>query len=69
MIPAKAALRPKYEAPRAVLADRRGTTNFINSNDVDDNTTAIRRQCLRHIGVQGSRADMLAGMVWEARHG
>lgn len=69
MIPAKAALRPKYEAPRAVLADRRGTTNFINSNDVDDNTTAIRRQCLRQIGIPGNRADMLASMVWEARHG
>ena len=68
MATAKASLRPKYEAPRAVLADRRGTTNFINSNAVTDNTTALRLQRLQLLGIIGFRAAMLADLAWETSH-
>ncbi len=60
----KAALRPENEAPRAVLADRRGTTNYISNSDTADNTTALRLQRLRLLGIIGARAEMLAPLAW-----
>jgi hypothetical protein len=62
----KAALRPEYEAPRAVLADRRGTTNFINISDTANSITAIRLQRLRLLGIIGIRAELIASIAWEA---
>ncbi|GAA3714322.1 hypothetical protein GCM10022268_23870 [Sphingomonas cynarae] len=69
MAPIKGALRPKCEAPRAVLADRRGTTNYIRSNTTPDSTKALRLQRLRLIGIIGLRAEILAALAWETSHG
>ena len=62
---ATVALPPKCEAPRQTRARvERGTTNFINSNDIANNTAALRLQRLRLCGVAGSRAVLIAGMAW-----
>ena len=60
----KVALRPENEAPRTVLADRRGTTNYVSNDDTGDNTTALRLQRLRLLGIIGARAEMLAPLAW-----
>ncbi len=45
------------------------STNFINSNVDIDNTTALRLQRLRLLGIIGFRAEMLAALAWETSHG
>jgi hypothetical protein len=57
-------LWPENEAPRAVLADRRGTAKFLVTNNAADNTTALRLQRLRLLGIIGARAEMLTEMAW-----
>lgn len=69
MASAKASLRPKYEAPRKTDQGPRGTTNYIISNTNVDNTTALRLQRLRLLGIIGFRAAMLADLAWETSHG
>lgn len=69
MATVKAALRPKYEAPRKTGQGLRGTTNYISSNSTPDNTTALRLQRLRLLGIIGFRAAMLADLAWETSHG
>jgi hypothetical protein len=65
MIGAKVALRPENEAPRKTWQGPRGTTNyFINSRTVDT-TIALRLQRLSaSCGVDGTRADLLAKLIW-----
>ena len=58
------ALRPENEAPRAVLADRRGTANYLVSSNTADSTTALRLQRLRLLGIIGARAEMLTNLAW-----
>lgn len=65
----KAALRPKNEAPRKTGQGLRGTTNYINSSNNTDSTTALRLQRLRLLGIIGFRATMLADLAWETSHG
>ena len=69
MTTVKAALRPKNEAPRKTWQGLRGTTNYISSNSNTDNTTALRLQRLRLLGIIGFRATMLADLAWETSHG
>jgi hypothetical protein len=45
------------------------STNFNNSNVDTDNTTALRLQRLRLLGIIGFRAAMLADLAWETSHG
>jgi len=65
----KASLRPEYEAPRKTWQGPRGTTNYISNSSTADSTTALRLQRLRLLGIIGIRAELLAGMAWEAAHG
>lgn len=60
----KVALRPKSEAPRKTWQGPRGTTNYINNGNPADNTTALRLQRLRLLGIIGARANMLASLAW-----
>lgn len=69
MTTVKAALRPESEAPRKTGQGLRGTTNYISSNTTTDNTTALRLQRLRLLGIIGFRATMLADLAWETSHG
>lgn len=72
MIAVKVALPPKCEAPRQTHAGvGRGTTNFINSNDIEHSTAAARLQRLNAIyGVTGCRAEIIADLIWgEVQHG
>jgi hypothetical protein len=41
---ARVKLRPNSEAPRAVLADRRGTTNYVCNDDREDSDTGLQAQ-------------------------
>jgi hypothetical protein len=65
----KVALPPKCEALRKTWQGPRGTTKYISSNANEDNTTALRLQRLKLLGIIGQRADVLSSMIWEARHG
>lgn len=69
MATVKAALRPRNEAPRKTWQGPRGTTNFISSNVDTDNTTVLRLQRLRLLGIIGFRAATLADLAWETSHG
>jgi hypothetical protein len=69
MAPVKAALRPENEAPRRSGKTMRGTTNYISINSTADNTTALRLQRLRLLGIIGFHAAMLADLAWETSHG
>jgi len=60
----RGALRPENEAPRATWQGPRGTTNYFNSSSDADNTTALRLQRLRLLGIIGNRADVLAALAW-----
>ncbi len=69
MTTVEAVLRPKNEAPRKTGQGLRGTTNYISSNSDTDNTTALRLQRLRLLGIIGFRAAMLADLAWSTSHG
>lgn len=70
MLAIKDALPPKCEAPRQTRAGvERGTTNFINSNNVEDSTTISRLQRLNEVcGVSGRRAALIAFLIWGETH-
>jgi hypothetical protein len=67
---AQVALRPNNEAPRAVLADRRGTTNIVNRNIDDNNTALLQLQYLRALGVVSAPlGNTIAEQSWGGARG